>query len=73
VDSLDLQEGDFYFLHSLQTGSGVYLAFCPVGYRGLFPGLKRTVRRPQVVRGIKKTFVRDSCVSEGIHSSEVRF
>jgi hypothetical protein len=31
VASLDLQAGDFYFLHSLQTGSGVYLAFLQLG------------------------------------------
>ena len=73
VASLDLQAGDFCFLHSLQTGSGVYLAFCPVGCRGLFPGLRRTVGRLQEVRCSMKTFVRDSCVSEGMQSSEVRF
>jgi hypothetical protein len=73
VARLDLQTGDFYFMNSLQTGSGVYLAFSPFGCRGLFPGLKRTVGRLQGVRGNMETFVRDSCVSEGMQSSEVRF
>jgi len=40
VASLDLQAGNFYCLHSLQTESGVCLAFSPVGCRGLFPGLR---------------------------------
>jgi hypothetical protein len=43
VARLDLQPGDFYFLHSLQAGSGIYAASSPVGFRGPLPRLKANV------------------------------